>query len=738
MKKSFMRRVIGIVSLFAILLLLLQGAMQIYSNKKHFYQSADSSINQISEILERNDEGERDLRASLKDDYIVRAYACSYIIENSSISEQDVQELKKIAELLAVDEIHLFDLSGSIYAGTNPEYYGYNFDSGEQMSFFKPMLSDYDLSLCQDVTPNTAEGKQMMYALVWREDRQGLVQIGLTPTRLLDQIERNKISNILSEIPANDNIYFVADHGTGTILECTWNSYQGRNLQETGIDRSVFSEQEVSHFQADMEETAYLASFKICGTYEIGVCQAKHDVYRGVYAASIIVFVYLLFAAAAIILLVSFMTRKERRKELEHKEQMKEALLQANAANEAKSAFLANMSHDIRTPMNAIIGFTDLLEKHGDDPGRRDDYVAKIKSSGKYLLELLNNVLEMARIESGQTVLEEKVWNLEQLHNTLLSVFREDIARKDQKFSCEIQVEHSCVWCDSTKLQEIFFNLISNAVKYTPEGGTISMRLRELPSDREEYAVYQAEIEDTGIGMSKDFLPRIFDEFTRERNTTQSKIGGTGLGMPIVKKLADLMGGSILVESEEGKGTRFTVTLPFKIAENDSSEEAQEETAEAVLHDFAGKRLLLAEDNDLNAEIATELLSEFGCYVERAEDGAVCVDMLQKAGSGYYDLILMDIQMPHMDGYQAAARIRRLPGDQKKIPIIAMTANAFEEDKQRVLEAGMDGHMAKPIDVTKLAAELANYLKLQERSKKRNEHDQTKISGESEGNPYGF
>lgn len=700
--------------MFMILLLVLQGMMQSYSSRKHFYQSADISINQIKEILRRNDEGESNLRGSLKDDYIIRAQACSYIIENSNVSEQDVRELKKIAELLEVDEIHLFDTSGSIYAGTNPEYYGFNFDSGEQMLFFKPMLSDYGLSLCQDVTPNTAEGKQMMYALVWREDRKGLVQIGLTPTRLLQQIERNQISGLLSEIPTNDNIYFVADHATGEIVECTKSGYQGKSLREIGIERSFFSENAVSHFQTDIEAAAYLAAFKICGNYEIGVCQSQRDVYRGVYLSSLIVFVYLLFASAAIIIIVSFMTRKERKKEQEHQEQMKKALVQANAANEAKSAFLANMSHDIRTPMNAIIGFTDLLEKHGDNAEKRNDYIKKIKLSGKYLLELLNNILEMARIESGQMLIDEKIWGLEQFNNTLLLIFKEEIDRKGLKFYKEIRVEHSYIWCDSAKVQEIFFNLVSNAVKYTPEGGTITMRLNEIPSGREGYAVYKTEIEDTGIGISKEFLPYIFDEFTRERNTTQSKIGGTGLGLPITKKLVDILGGSITVESEVGTGTRFTVILPYRIADKKGMEglEGRDEgTAEISINGFSGKRLLLAEDNDLNAEIATELLEEFGFSVDRARDGAGCVDMLQKAEPGYYDLILMDLQMPNMNGYQAAERIRGLSGAQKDIPIIAMTANAFEEDKQRAFAAGMNGHISKPIDVTKLMEALAEFLR---------------------------
>jgi len=482
------------------------------------------------------------------------------------------------------------------------------------------------------------------------------------------------------------------------------------NLQELGIDRSLFSENKVYHFSPKIQGTSYLAAFSICDDYEIGVCQARKDVFRGAYSGSLIVFVYLLFSSASIVAVVNYMMRKEKKLEKEHQKKLQEALTQANAANEAKSVFLANMSHDIRTPMNAIIGFTDLLEKHADETEKRDDYIAKIKLSGKYLLELLNNVLEMARIESGETVIDEKIWSLEQFNDTLISVFRDDIDQKGLNFVREINVEHPYIWCDSTKVQEIFFNLVSNAVKYTPEGGTITLRINELPSGREGYALLKTEVEDTGVGMSKEFLPYLFDEFTRERDTTQSKIGGTGLGMPIAKKLVEIMGGSISVESEAGRGTRFTVVLPCRIADAASFEKSLEVTTEYDLEEFAGIRLLLAEDNDLNAEIATEILEELGFKVDRAKDGVDCIDMLQKAGPDCYAMILMDVQMPNLNGYQATERIRELPGTNKDIPIIAMTANAFEEDKQIAFAVGMNGHIAKPIDMNNLIEVLRDFL----------------------------
>ncbi len=598
-----------------------------------------------------------------------------------------------------MDEIHLFDTAGAIYAGTVPAYFGYNVDSGEQMRFFKPMLSDRTLSLCQDVTPNTAEGKMMMYAMVWREDGQGLVQIGISPTRLLEQMEQNKAENILSGILTSTRIYFVADHATGNIVGCTQTGYQGQSLQTLGLPRSEFSEEKSAHFDVKLGGTAHLAAFKVCGGYEVGICQPRSSVYKTIYLSSAIILMYLLCASVVIVSMVGFMERKEREKEREHQSQLENALKQVNAANEAKSVFLANMSHDIRTPMNAIVGFTTLLEKHMDDPERRIGYITKLKASGAYLLELLNNVLEMAYFEREQTTVDETVWNVEQFSDTIASVFRESMERKDLTFRREIQVEHPYVWCDATKVQQIFFNLMSNAVKYTPKGGQITMRLREEPSDRDGFRVYVTEIEDTGIGISKEFLPYLFEEFARERNTTQSKIGGTGLGLPIARKLVAILGGTISVKSQVGQGSCFTVTIPYRIASKETLEHSLEETMQQAEEQFAGKRVLMAEDNDLNAEIATEILEEMGFQVERAEDGAVCVEMFQKSEPGYYDLILMDIQMPNMDGYQATEHIRKMADERKDIPILAMTANTFEEDRLRAFAVGMNGLIAKPIDI---------------------------------------
>ena len=384
----------------------------------------------------------------------------------------------------------------------------------------------------------------------------------------------------------------------------------------------------------------------------------------------------------------------------------------ANASNAAKSAFLFNMSHDIRTPMNAIIGFTELLEKHLDDKELAKSYIKKIQTSNDFLLSLINNVLEMARIESGKTTLDETYWDAHAFNDTLFSLFDSQMKEKGITFTRKNKVEHPDVLCDETKLREIFLNILSNALKYTPSGGTVTMNLTEIPSDRPGYAMYQTVIEDTGIGMSEEFLPHLFEEFTRERSSTESKLNGTGLGMPIVKKLVDLMQGTIEVESKVGKGTRITVTLPHRIAQEADTGRFVENTQEYDVNCFHGKRILLAEDNELNAEIAITILEEAGFIVEHAEDGIICVDMMEKAQAGYYDLILMDIQMPNMDGYKATQTIRKLSDPKKAgITIVAMTANAFEEDKKNAYDAGMNRHIAKPIKVDELMTALTEILK---------------------------
>lgn len=380
---------------------------------------------------------------------------------------------------------------------------------------------------------------------------------------------------------------------------------------------------------------------------------------------------------------------------------VEEALHQAEVANRAKSAFLFNMSHDIRTPMNAIVGYTELIQKHSDDREKCQDYLNKIRSSSDFLLSLINNVLEMSRIESNNIVLDESPIRTGQILDEVSAVYEELMKEKNIEFTHVWDVQTKYIFADKVKLKEIFLNIVSNAYKYTPEGGKVYFARKEIPCDREGYALMETVISDTGIGMSKEYLPKLFDEFSREKHGADNKIQGTGLGMPIVKRLVDLMGGTISVESELGKGTTLVITIPHRIAHVEDME--RDEVAVVDTKQFEGKRILLAEDNDFNAEIAKEILQGIGFSVERAEDGIICVDMLQKSEPNYYDLIFMDIQMPNMNGYKATQIIRRMDDSYRRdIPIVAMTANAFEEDREQAFAAGMNGHLSKPINMNKL------------------------------------
>ena len=410
------------------------------------------------------------------------------------------------------------------------------------------------------------------------------------------------------------------------------------------------------------------------------------------------------------ILYVTRIVSRQKQQELEQ-ERLRIAYQVAESANEAKTTFLLNMSHDIRTPMNAILGYSKLMSSHLTDP-ELIHYQDMIEQSGNLLLSIINNVLDMARIESGKMELDENYNKTGDIVSGVCSVFEMEAKKKNLTIEHTVKVDHPHIICDSTKMQEILTNIISNAVKYTPPGGKVTIDTQELPCDREGYINIRTIVADTGIGMSKEFLPHLFDSFVRERNTTAAKVAGSGLGMAIVKSLVDLMGGTIEAESELGKGTKFTVTIPHKIAAPEYYEKRSLlEAVEGI--NFSGKRILLAEDNDLNAEIAIAILKEMGFSVDRAEDGILCVDKLEKEPADTYDLVLMDIQMPNMDGYKATQVIRHLQDKRKaQLPIVAMTANAFEEDRKKAFDMGMNGHIAKPIDILKIKETLAPVLML--------------------------
>ena len=393
------------------------------------------------------------------------------------------------------------------------------------------------------------------------------------------------------------------------------------------------------------------------------------------------------------------------------------ALKKAEEASLAKTCFLNNMSHDIRTPMNVILGYAQLMENelNGKDLPETLEHLEKLQQSGDLLLSIINNVLDMARIESGRMELDENYCQIEDVWKSLFAVFEEKARKKNIALHYTMNVEHKHVLTDATKIKEILVNILSNAIKYTPAGGSVMVEVDELPCDESEYMIARIRVSDTGIGMSADYQTRIFEAFTRERNTTKSKITGSGLGMSIVKNYVELLGGTITVESELGKGSTFTVTLKHRMADESYYVNKYIEESGTGSEILEGRNILLAEDNDLNAEIAETILEHAGLKIDRVEDGIQCVNRIMEMPVGTYDMILMDIQMPRMNGYKATQAIRHLPDKDKAcIPIIAMTANAFEEDKRDAIEAGMNGHIAKPIQVDKLLSMLAEIMRQQE------------------------
>ena len=404
------------------------------------------------------------------------------------------------------------------------------------------------------------------------------------------------------------------------------------------------------------------------------------------------------------------MLHRKQREKL-YTEEIRKSAEKARKANEAKTRFLFNMSHDIRTPMNAIVGFSGLLEKSIHDEKKSLDYIKKIRVSSDILLTIINQVLEMARIESGKITLNPESVNIREMVEAMNTVFESSLTKKSLEYQCSLNVVHDQILCDKTKMEEIILNVVSNSIKYTNPHGKITVSIDELDSEDEKNANYKVVVEDNGIGMSQDYLPHIFEEFSREHTSTETRVAGTGLGLPIVKSLVDRMGGTIEVESEEGKGTRFIMKFSFPVSSENQVREKEKQNIPDITEKLEGKRILLAEDNELNAEIAETVLVEAGIEVKRVEDGLQCIEELKKMPENYYDVILMDVQMPNMDGYTATQRIRDLDDSRAEIPIIAMTANAYDEDRRKAQEAGMDGFLAKPLDVDEMMRLLGKITK---------------------------
>ena len=989
-----------ILAMVAMMILLLSASVFILvrSANQHFLNSADIMSSQVAELIKRNEDEKTELQESLKVEYISKAKALAYILENNKGLENDHDELCKVADLLSIDEINIFDKDGLISYSTVKDYVGFSIYSGGQVAFFEQMMYDHSLELCQDLTPNTKEGKLTMYAAVWRSDDESLIQIGITPERLLNALKKNDISRLLDKMPVDDAKYFIYDSTQDKIVSATDKSMIGLSDSQIAFDLKNSSTMKKADY--DGKECAYSTS--IYGNYVIGISESIGTIYEDTNRSILIQFVFTLLSLIGLFVAVDYLTKREKenenkyvneiesvanqlssykrailsdalislevnlnnddlyygvwkddfgsevplkdilglqtpcsydtyiqrwnekfvkgftsssfsnstnreyllevfnkgqteitfdyqaktisgrktwlrrsicmtpnqagdiiaytsvkdisalveknkreeeyiralateydsinvidffvdkqkdtislhtdakgklkslikdealneinyskkidsflkyvyqedrdrfyeetrreqifdgfaksgihivdfrlisgedsylyyqmrfipikdeedttigmiacmrnidseiRKEFGIRKELEDAMIAAEAANQAKSTFLFNMSHDIRTPMNAIIGFTDIAEKHIDDKERVLDSLKKVKMSSGHLLTLINDVLDMSRVESGRVTITEEPIMLDTAKDSLYSILAGSAESKNIELISTIDssVTHHWFYADRLRMMRVLTNIISNSVKYTKPGGSINLLVEELPCDREGYAHYRYTITDTGIGMSKEYLEQIFEPFSRAESATKSGVVGTGLGMTITKSLVELMGGTINIESELGKGTTVRLDFEYRIAEPIEPEKIEDSS---IIAELQGKKVLLVEDNELNREIATDILEEEDIIVDIAEDGDIAVEKMKNAKEGQYDLILMDIQMPTMNGYEATREIRKLPSEYAAtVPIVAMTANAFAEDKQNALEAGMNGHIAKPIEIPKLLATLSEILK---------------------------
>ena len=993
-------------TLFAILLVVIMAALYGVSfavlvrlANHHYSDSAEVISHQIGDLIRSNENEKAELQASLKEEYISKAKALAYILEKDPALEADYDELCRVSALLGIDEVNIFDHDGLIAYSTVEDYVGFSIYSGGQIAFFEPMMTDHSLELCQDLTPNTKEGKLVMYAAVWRSDDDSLVEIGITPQRLLAAMENKDISRVFDKMPVDHTVYFVYDTETDNIVASTAPSLMGLSDGEMDFElRSTGSKTKMTEIDGE----TYIYSLRAYDKYMIGVCEEQKHLYRDVTVDSAILFVFMAISVAGLLASITVTTRREKQKEQQYigelqdftdqlssykrailsdalisleanltqdnlyygvwkddsgnmvplkeivelempcsydtyiqrwnnrfvkdhatgsfsnytdrenlirtfregngevtfdyeaktisgrstwlrrsicmtrnqngdiiaytnvkdisaqveqgkreeayiralateydsiavvsleakkeqdkitlhsrvadsfvqlvdEETMKEerfsarldllerfihpddreqfrastrresvfasfaenrthtvdfrmlkkdgtslyyqerfiplrddggavvgmiaclrnideeirkefgirqelvdAKIAAEAANQAKSTFLFNMSHDIRTPMNAIIGFTDIAEKHIDDKERVAESLSKVKTSSEHLLSLINDVLDMSRVEAGRVKLEEEAVMLDTLKDNLYSILNGSAETKNILLTVELapSVKHHWVYTDRLHLMRVLTNIVSNSVKYTKPGGNIRIVIEELPCDKADCTRLRYTVADTGIGMSAAFLEHIFEPFSRAESATKSGVVGTGLGMAITKSLVELMGGTIAIESEPDVGTTVFIEIENRIALPTNMEVAADE---ALASDLEGRKILLVEDNEFNREIAVEILEDEGIFVDTAEDGSIAVEKMKEAVPGQYDLILMDIQMPIMNGYDAAKAIRQLPNAYAAgIPIIAMTANAFDEDKRNAYEAGMDGHIAKPIDVPKLLKTIAEITK---------------------------
>ena len=700
------RKINTLVSVLFLLIFISSIILQIYMNQKHAERTCSFMLSQFNDVIAANSDNVQVITNMLKEEYTVRVDMLSNIIDNSSVSTYSIEYLQGLADRFEVDEIYILNDQGEIISGTRKEYIGLNLDSGEQMSYFKPMLTDKNHIMCQDMMPNTANGSSMMYAIAWNASRTEMIEIGITPDRLLEAINKYDSSQSLDKLPSIDGMLIcILDSQTRQVLDCTDKSITDFVPFIDRVTDSAISSRQKTSSKFKIEDKLYYATYQCNPDYITFVCLSSKSANSNIVYTACVLLGALMFS----LILIYVITTRTIKELEDSKIELKNAKEAAEAANLAKSSFLSRMTHDIRTPLNAIIGLLKINELHGNDHKLIEENQEKMKTAAEYLLSLVNDILQMSKLEDNNIVLTHELINLNNLSADILTIIRQRAA--DQGVTMEYETNMSkllfpYVYGSPLHLRQIFLNIYGNCIKYNKPGGKVSTHF-DFISQSEDMVTYQWIISDTGIGMSEEYLQHLFEPFTQEHIDARSVYTGSGLGMSIVKALIDKMNGTISVTSKEGEGSTFTITLPFEIAADPNPTNPVESIEQGSIK---GLHLLLVEDNKLNAEIAELLLSDEGALVATVSDGQQAVELFNNSQKGTFDAILMDIMMPVMDGITATKMIRSLNRpDAKEIPIIAMTANAFEEDAKDCLEAGMTAHLAKPLQMELVTATISKY-----------------------------
>lgn len=679
------------------------------SKREQAYQASDLLIDQVRNVLDANERKEQSLTDSLKESYTSKAKAVAYVIDNIPETEYDIAEQIRLAKLMSIDEIHLFTAEGEIYSGTVPAYYGYTFDSGEQMEYFKPMLNNKALSMCQDVTPNTAESKPMMYAICWNDSGTRMIQIGIEPRRLIEEMQSNAVSEVVNNIPAYEGVnILIADAETQEILGATVNRHVGKKLSDLGIDTSGISDESVTHFSAKVDHKASYCAMQRMDNYNLLVVQEKEEVNRELPFTMMLIFVYLMIAAISLAVVVRRMTaRRERLIAISER---------AVAANEAKSSFLSNMSHEIRTPINAILGMNEMVLRESSEEDIIT-YSQNIKTAGNTLLGIVNDILDFSKIEEGKMHIIPVDYDLSSMLNDLVNMIKIRLDAKELKLLLDFDENTpKLLHGDEIRIKQIITNILTNAAKYTERGSvTFKVSYDRIPSEPGSVMI-RVSVKDTGIGIKQEDMEKLFSKFDRIEETRNRNIEGAGLGMSITKGLLEMMGSTLEVNSVYGAGSEFSFAIKQTVVKWEplgNYEEAQRKKLEEIKEyrqrfEAPDAEILVVDDNRMNLMVFTRLLKQTRVKIDTASGGDEATKLIL---SKKYDIIFLDHMMPGKDGVEV---LKELKGNtcypNMETPYICLTANAITGARAEYMDAGFDEYLSKPINPRELEDMLIRYL----------------------------